>query len=120
MITGKVKNRKRDSDGKPLGREHSNPILDTRKYEVEFPGGELAEYSANIIAKNMWSQCDTEGNQYLLMDEIIDHKSNRHAVQKADMYVVKNGRKYLRNDGVSALKELDRYFKMKPGSIGNP
>ena len=39
-----------------------NPILDMRTYEVEFPDGQTAEYSANIIVENMYAQCDTEGN----------------------------------------------------------
>jgi hypothetical protein len=49
-------------------------LLDTHTYEVEFPDGEVAEYSANIIAENMYIQCDTEGNQYLLLNKIIDWK----------------------------------------------
>ena len=51
---------------------HSNLILDMRTYEVEFPDGQTTEYSANIIAENMYAQCDTEGNQYLLLKEIVD------------------------------------------------
>ena len=56
--TGRVRGRKRDSEGKLHGKSHLNPILDTRTYEVEFPDGEVNEYSANVIAENMWSQCD--------------------------------------------------------------
>jgi hypothetical protein len=42
-------------------------------YEVKFPDRQMAHYSANVIAENMYSQCDAEGNQYLfLLDEIID------------------------------------------------
>jgi hypothetical protein len=44
-------------------------------YEVEFPDGQVAEYSVNIIAENMYThQCDAEGNQYLLLNKIIDWK----------------------------------------------
>ena len=75
IITGTVKSRKRKADGTPVGRESKNPILDTRVYEVQFPEGSLADYGANIIAENMLSQCDIDGNQYNILDKIIDHKT---------------------------------------------
>jgi hypothetical protein len=57
-------------------------------YEVEFPDGQVAEYSVNIIAENMYTQCDAEGNQYLLLNEIIDwRRNNNNAVACNDMYV---------------------------------
>ena len=46
----------------------------------------MAEYSASMIAENMFSQCDVSGNQFILMDAIVDHKTDGHAVKKADMY----------------------------------
>ena len=37
--------------------------------------GEVAEYTANVIAQNMCSQqCGTEGNQFLLMDSVRSFK----------------------------------------------
>ena len=48
--TGKVKRRAKDEDGEVYGQAHSNPMLDTRGYEVEFPDGEVHEYTANVIA----------------------------------------------------------------------
>jgi hypothetical protein len=67
---------------------HPNPILDTHTYEVEFPDGQVTEYSVNIIAENMYTQCDTEGNQYLLLDEIIDwQKDESKAVKPEDKFV---------------------------------
>jgi hypothetical protein len=67
-------------------------------YEVEFPHGQLAEYSANIIAENMYTQCDTEGNQYLLLDEIVDwQKDESAAVKEEDKYVYShNGNQHYR------------------------
>ena len=46
----------------------------------------MAEYSANVIAENMFSQCDASGNQFILMDAIVNHKMDGHAIKKADMY----------------------------------
>jgi hypothetical protein len=30
--------------------------------------------SVNLIAEAMYAQCDPDGNQYVLLDSIIDHK----------------------------------------------
>jgi len=73
-ILGKAIARKRDHDGNPIDKAHSNPILDTRQYQVIFPDGETAEYSANVIAECLYSQVDNEGNHFLLLDEILDWK----------------------------------------------
>ena len=72
VMTGKVKRRKTNPDGMVQGRAISNPILDSRTYDMEFPDGQTVKYSANIIAQNMYSQCNTEGNQYLLLKGIVD------------------------------------------------
>jgi hypothetical protein len=53
-------------------------MLDTRTYEIEVPDGCSDEYTANVIAENMYAQCDSEGNQYNLMESIIDHKMDGH------------------------------------------
>ena len=82
MRSGSVKRRARDAEGELFGTRNSNPILDTRSYEVEFPDGDDAEFNANVIAENMFLQCDDAGNQYRLMYRIVDHKSNGKAVSK--------------------------------------
>ena len=96
LRTGKVKRRKRDADGELRGLANNNPILDTRTYEVEFPDGQVTEYAANVIAEDMWSQCDIEGNQMLLMQAITDYKTDGHAVAHADRYITVAGRQHLR------------------------
>ena len=55
-----VKRRKIEINGKRMGKSHSDPILDTRVYDVEFPDGTVKEFAANIIAQNMYSQCDAD------------------------------------------------------------
>jgi hypothetical protein len=70
MLTGKVVRRKRDADGNLIRKSATNPIMDTRMYVVSFPDDREAEYYANIIAENMLSMCDTEGNQFVLMKHI--------------------------------------------------
>jgi len=91
-VIGTVVARKCDHDGNPVGCSHPNPILDTRVYQVTFPDGNGAKYSANIIAECLYSQVDDEGRQYLLLDEIIDHKKMHEAVADEDIFqVLHNG-----------------------------
>jgi hypothetical protein len=85
--SGKVLRRKRELDGTVRGRANSNPMLDTRTYEIEFPDGRSDEYTANVIAENMYAQCDIAGRQYNLMEGIIDHRTDGHAVAPAEMYI---------------------------------
>jgi hypothetical protein len=61
-------------------------MLDTRN-EIQFPDGRSDEYTANVIAENMYAQCDIEGRQFNLMECIIDHKTDVHAVAPAYMYI---------------------------------
>jgi hypothetical protein len=80
MVHGKVIKRARDEDGNPIGKRNTNPILDTREYEVEMSDGSIAEYSANVIAENRFSQVNSEGRQYLIINEIIDHSKDATAI----------------------------------------
>jgi Reverse transcriptase (RNA-dependent DNA polymerase) len=93
MLTGRVVRRKRDADGNLIGKSATNPFLDTRMYVVSFPDDREAEYAANIIAENMLSMCDAEGNQYVLMKHIIDHRKENSAVHEKDSYIWIRGRK---------------------------
>ena len=91
--TGKVTRRLVDSDGKEKGLASSNPILDTREYNVEFPDGAEAQYSANTIAENMFAQCNIDGHQHLIMKALIDYKKDHQAVAIGDQYVYVKGKK---------------------------
>jgi hypothetical protein len=84
---GKVVLSKRELDDTMRGRSNANPMLDTRTYEIEFPDGRSDEYTANIIAENIYAHCDIEGRQYNLMESIVDHNTDGHAVKPADMYI---------------------------------
>jgi hypothetical protein len=87
MVHGKVIKRAR-GDGNPIGRRNMNPILDTREYEVELPDGSVSEYTANTIAENIYSQIDSEGRQFVIMSEIIDHKKDLSALGKDQGYYI--------------------------------
>ena len=92
MTAGRVIKRARGQDGNPIGTRHSNPLLDTREYTVEFSDGSTAEYTANVIAENIFSQVDSEGRQYMLLKEIVDHRKNASAIPISDGFITsKNG-----------------------------
>ena len=93
---GTVKRHARDTNGNLQGKANINPILDMRTYEVEFPDRHTTEFSANAISEHMFTQCDPEGNQYLLLDSIIDHEVDDTAVTDRDRYVHVNGCKHHR------------------------
>jgi hypothetical protein len=92
MKHGRVTKRKRDEDGVLIGIAHPNPLLDTSLYEVEFDDGATEAFAANIFAENVYAKVDHEGNQYSLLDEIVDHEKMGDAINADDQYVWYNGK----------------------------
>ena len=74
IVRGAVKRRVIDSNGNPKGVSNPNPILDSWEYEVELEDGSVHCYTANIIAENLFAQCDDERRMHLVFNEIIDHR----------------------------------------------
>ena len=89
MAMGRVTKRDRDSNGNPLGTANNNPILDTCQYIVGFADGYEAELVGNVIATKIYSQCDPDGNQYVLIDSIIDFFCSTTALCYADQKTTK-------------------------------
>ena len=77
QMFGTVEKRQKGLDGKPVGKFNRNPKFDTRTYQVSFPGGVIQEYTANLVAENLYSQLDTEGKRYVVIQEIVGHRKNR-------------------------------------------
>ena len=96
MAMGRVTKRARESDGNPLRTSHENPIVGTRQYIVEFNDGDEAEISDNVIATNMYAQCDPDGNQYVLLDSFIYFRRSTTALCYDDQKVTANGRTHYR------------------------
>ena len=90
LLRAKVTARQHDHNITSMGKVHSNPILDTCIYEVEFPDGLTDAFGANVIAEYMYLQID-EGYSFQLLKEIIDHNTDRNAVSKDDGYVEEPG-----------------------------
>jgi hypothetical protein len=71
-------------DGSSIGCRNKNPLLDSRIYIVKFPDGEMKYVGYNILAENLFSQMDKDGNQFRLFSGIIGHRHNDNAVDKED------------------------------------
>jgi hypothetical protein len=75
LIHATVRKRVRDDDGKPVGVNHTNPLLDSIKYEVGYADGHVEELTAYLIAENLIAQVDKEGRrQMLMLSAIMDHR----------------------------------------------
>ena len=83
----KVTKQLKDANGIPIGTADQNPLLDTRMYEVEFADGGNASLAANYIAENLFAQVDDEGNRQVLMNEIIDYRTNGTKLKQQDAFI---------------------------------
>jgi hypothetical protein len=59
-VPAKVTKGARNNYGKPIGKRNANPLLDTREYECVLDDGSVYRCNANVIAENIFAQCDGE------------------------------------------------------------
>ena len=88
MARGHVMARSRDANGNVMGRCHTNLILDTRRYQVVIAGGKVTELTTNDIAESMYAQCNLEGNEYLLLDALVDYHRDNKAIYLSDQQTI--------------------------------
>ena len=135
MRAAKVIGRSRGPDGNAQGSYNTNPIINTRVYDVMFPDGAVQQYSANVIAENMMSQVDEDGHRYQMVDYIVDHRKDGRAIARADGFTTsKSGKKCLKRttigwqflimwkDGTESwanLKELKESFPVEVAEYVN-
>ena len=50
------------------GTESTNPLVNTRAYEIEFIDGTTETLTANIIEGNLLAQVDEEGHRQILLE----------------------------------------------------
>ena len=94
----RVLRQKHDMEGNPIGSAHRNPALDTHVYEVYFPNRRTEELAANVIAEAVYAQCDTKGNQHVLLDAIMDYRKDPSvAVARNDQVTVVDGKKIVKH-----------------------
>ena len=59
---------------------------------MEYADGHKASLSANTIATNMFAQVDDEGNRYVLLDALVDHRTDGTELLSEDAFITsKNG-----------------------------
>ena len=68
----KIIGRKRDKDGSLKGKSNDNSRLDTMLYVGETVNGDLAEFTANMVAENLFAICDDDDNLCRIFYEIVD------------------------------------------------
>ena len=88
-VAAKVTKRARDNDSNPIGRASSNPFHDTREYDCLLGDGTEDRYHANVIAKNIYAQCDDKGKMLVVLKEITDHTKDGTALTVANGFVTK-------------------------------
>lgn len=90
-----VKRRAETLEGTKLGNYHKNPLMDTREYDIEYEDGTSDRYFGNVIAENLYSQVDSEGHQFFVLQEITDHNKDATAIDVADGFTVShNGNRH--------------------------
>ena len=92
----RVNKRLKDANGIPIGTADDNPLLDTRMYEVEYLDGDRASLSANYIAESLFAQVNNEGIQQVLMQEIINYRTNGQEVKQQDAFITTRQRDHKR------------------------
>ena len=84
MSKGRVVGRKHDAGGQVCGRANNNPILDTITYLVYFDDCEVIKLTANVVAKQMYAQCGPDGNMYVMLNDLTDHRKSSKALSIED------------------------------------
>ena len=93
MAEAVVVKRARDKNGNYIGTANANPLLDSRHYLVRFKTGEESEYAANEIAENLYAMCDSQGKQYQLIDDIVEHRCTTDVLPEGSAIVTVNGKR---------------------------
>ena len=92
MARGHVVARSRDANGNVMDRSHTNIILDMQTYQVEFAGGKVTELTANVITESMYTQCDSDGTEYLPLNMLVDYQKDNKSISLSDQQITVQGR----------------------------
>ena len=66
--------------------------MDTRLYQVEFKGGEVTKLTANVIAESVYAKCEADGNEYVLLDVLVDYCQDNKAISLSVQQITVCGR----------------------------
>ena len=109
----RVLRHKRDPDRNLVGSARANPAVNTCIYKVRFSNGRTEQLDANVLAEVVYAQCQSDGNQYVLLDAIVDYcKDPPLAVSQSDYVMVVDGKKIVK----CSTKGWELCCKWKDGS----
>ncbi len=108
---------KRNAEGNIIGQAHDNPILDSHIYDIEISDSEVTTLMANAIAKAMYAKCDLDGNNYILLDELIDVKWTDDALTLDQQQITVNGTTHQRKSTKVGSCAADGKTAPSPGKI---
>ena len=54
---------------------------------MEFAGGKITELTANVIAESMYTQCNADRNEYLLLDVLVDYCKGKKAFSLTEQQI---------------------------------
>ena len=94
----RVTKRLKDHRENPIGTGNSNPVLDTRMYEIEFADGHKQALSVNTINENMFASIDKKGHRHLLLDSIIGFRKTKETKGKEDSFVLSSNKNKRRRE----------------------
>ena len=110
----KVTKRLKDENGLPIGTANDNPLLNTRKYEVEYQDGYRASLAANQNAMCMFVQVDDECNMHVLFDCTMDSRTDGKEVKFENSYIKSKNGGHTRRETTNGWEIL---IKWKDGSF---
>jgi len=109
----KVKRRAIGQDAQPIGNASTNPMTDSRLYEVEYEDGSSEVLAANLLAENILEQVDEWGHKHRMMEEIGGHRKGTDALSQEQAFMTTyNGAKKRRK----TTKGWEIYVTWKDGS----
>ncbi|KAL7474185.1 hypothetical protein ACHAW6_000174 [Cyclotella cf. meneghiniana] len=77
-----------------VGTACKQPAMDTRVYDVHFLDGCTKELVTNTIVEALYAQCNSDGNQYVMLDVIVDYRKDPdEAISWNDQVKIVNGKK---------------------------
>ena len=82
LCHGEVEKRAVDTNGNPTGVANDNVSLDSRACKIEFTDGQAETMTTSVIVENLPAEMDVEGNRFLLVEEIEDHRKTAHAMPR--------------------------------------
>lgn len=77
-----------DKNGISIGMAHSNQLLDSRLYEVDYSNDQRVVLAANLIAQCTFARIDDKGNRHVIFSEIIDHRITGKEVKPENAYII--------------------------------